>query len=361
MEKVGGLENEKEHLVDSIVNMANIIEESSATTEEVASLTITQNSVVNLMDKMTMDLNAEVESIRKQFEKIKILRTQKQKKRIAMIFDMDIPFYKVTEVEARKTAKILDFDLEVFAPKSRKTSIEEMSRDLEKIIKEEYHGIIISPISDPKIESLLKQATSKGIKLIFLNSVLSGIPYESLITSDGFNLGATAAKTAQKVMKQKGTALVGVWSDVHISAIEQREEGFLKEMATMDLSAKKIPIPCSPSETEADAIISKMLQDNPDTAVIYATNADWGCLFGKYFNKHKQDITVITIDYVKEMTDLIKKGCIDYAIAQRNFVWGSLSLEGLADTFAGKSMKKYNDTGSYEVTKNNISIYENRI
>jgi len=361
MDKVEILKKDKSDLMDSIVSIANIIEESSATTEEVASLTISQNNVVNLMDKMTSDLNIQVEHIRKQFEKIKIKHSDKKKKRIALMFDLDIPFYKITENEARKTAQILDFELEVFAPKSRKTSVQEMSRDLEYVIAKDFDGIIISPISDASIEKLLKEAGKKGMKIVFLNSILDGVNYEALVTTDGINLGITAAKTAVKVMGGKGLALVGAWSDLQIKAIKQREDGFLQEMQRAGVPAKKIAIPSSPSEAEAENIISQMLRDNPQATLLYATNADWGNLFGKYFLKHKLNITVVTIDFVKEMTEFIKKGTIHHAIAQRNFVWGSLSLEGLAETFEGKTMKKYNDTGSYEVNKNNISIYENRI
>ncbi len=362
MKKVSGLEKEKDNLVDSISSMANIIEESCATTEEVASLTITQTSVVNLLEKMSETLCENVEAMQNGIKKIKIVHGNEQKrKRIAMVFDLDIPFYKVTENEAVKTAKILGFDLEVFAPKSRSTSVEEMTKDLEYIVKEQFDALVISPISDPKIVRLLKEGETNGMKIIFLNSPIEGIRYESLVTSDGLNLGEAAANAAKKIMNGKGTALVGAWSDVHISAIEQREEGFIKAMNDSGIMVKKVAIPSSPTEGEADRIITKMLHDYPDTTLIYATNADWGILLGQYFSKHRSDIMVITIDYVKEMVEFIKRGHLDVAIAQRNFVWGSLTLEGLSEVFRGKEMKKYQDTGSYEVTKSNIAIYENRI
>ncbi len=361
MNKVGILEREKENLLDSITNIANVIEESSATTEEVASLTITQNSVVNLMDKMSLDLRKHVDVVRDNFQNIKISRSVFGKKKIAMVFDLDIPFYKVTENEARKTAQILNMQLDVFAPKSRSTSIEEMTEILEKVVSEGYDGLVISPVSSPRIEELLRQGHTDGMKIIFLNAELPGIPYESVVTSDGVQLGITAARTAKKAMNGNGLALVLSWNDVHISAIEKREEGFMQEMQGGSACAKKVPVPSAPSESEAETIISGLIRSNPDTKLIYATNADWGCLLGKYFSRHRSDIKVISIDYVKEMESFIQNGAIDYAIAQRNFVWGSVTMEGLAKLLEGDTMERYVDTGSYEVNINNYVIYENRV
>lgn len=361
MQDVGDLKNEKENLVNTILNMANIIEESTATTQEVASLTITQSSVVNLMEKMSEDLCGHIRGIKNESDKVTVQRNSSKKRRIALMFDLDITFYKITEKEAVKTAKMLDFEIEVFAPKSRNTCVEEMSRDLEYVTEEGFDGIIISPVSDSNIEHLLKKAAANGIKIVFLNSVLPNIPYEALVTSDGINLGAMAAKVAEKILEGKGTALIGIWSDVHISAIEQREEGFIRELQGSGTEVRKINIPCAPSASEAEQIISSMLKENPEAKLIYATNADWGLLYGEYFSRHNMDKIVITIDYVKEMKNYIRDGYIHYAIAQRNFVWGSLALKGLADVFDGNPMNKYNDTGSYEVNRNNYTIYENRI
>lgn len=328
------------------------IKEQKSLIKDLTSLTAAQSDAVHTMDELSEDLNTHMQKIKKEFARITIVRDIKKKRKIALMFDCEIQFYKITEKEAIKTAKMLDFDIEIFAPKSRDTSIEEMSRFLEYVMREEFDGIIISPIFDKIIEELLKKAASKGIKIVFLNLALPDVPYESLITSDGMNLGVKAAKITEKILKGKGTVLAGILSDVHNLAIKHREEGFIKELQGSGIEVKKISIPCSPSAQEAEQIISNMLTENPNAELIYATNADWGLLFGEYFSKYKIDKIVITIDFVKEMISYIKNGYIHYAVAQRNFVWGSLALKGLADVFDGKTMNKYNDTGAFEVSKN---------
>ena len=65
--------------------------------------------------------------------------------------------------------------------------------------------------------------------------------------------------------------------------------------------------------------------------------------------------------FTKDIKECIQKGYIQTAIAQRAFGWGTMSLELLMDCFAGKKVTKYTDTGTYEVNKDNMNIYDNRI
>jgi len=77
-------------------------------------------------------------------------------------------------------------------------------------------------------------------------------------------------------------------------------------------------------------------------------------------NKHHPGIKVVTVDFTKDIADHMRKGNIHTAIAQRPFLWGSMTLELLVDVFAGKPVNKYTDTGTYEVNMNNIQIFEQR-
>jgi len=360
MKKISLLQQEKDKLTDAVTDIANIIEESSATTEEVASLTITESNVVEMLQKMSEDLQRQVEKVNKNFGTVKLVKQKHSKHKIAMVFDLDIPFYKVTEKEARKTADILNFDLEVFAPKTRSTSVKEMSEYLDHVIAEKFDGLVISPISDNHIIGQLRQLAESGTKIVFLNSGLNEVPYEALVTSDGEGLGSSGAEMAHKAMKGSGAALLVQWSDIKISAIEQREKGFEDRMKQLGETCRRVPVPGAPSVEEADKIIGKMLRDNPDATVLFATNADWGMLFAKYIKKHSTSITLVTIDFTKEMSDYIRDGYLNFAVAQRNFVWGTLTLEGLSKIFSGGKMEKYNDTGSYEVNRSNYAIYANR-
>lgn len=360
--QVESLDEGKRRLVDSIGDIAAVIEESTATTQEVASLTMSQSSVVELIVKMSNDLFDKVSSIEKNFTKVKVDVEEKVKNKIAIIFDIEDPFWLPTIAETKKAAKALNFDVEFFAPKTRNEGAREMSDILDTILRSSFDAIVVSPIDDKSVIERLKAASNKGIKIIFINSLLQGISYEALIETNGIQLGTHAANVAKKLLGNQGEVVVGLWSDAKITSIEQRAEGFINELK--ENSGVKVNISSvvgEPSDIEAEELIGAMLVKYPKTKLVFATNVGWGLAYAKYFSKHKSDIKVLTVDYTKNIKDNIVKGYIHSAIAQRAFAWGTMALEFLSDVFEGKQVQKYTDTGTYEVNKVNINIYENRI
>ncbi|ROR30477.1 substrate-binding family protein [Mobilisporobacter senegalensis] len=356
------LSGDKERLITSISSIASVVQEASATTEEVASLTITQDSNAGLLVKMARDLCGKVEFIDKNSKQIHTASIHIKKKKVAMIWDLDDPFWEPATKEANKTAKVLGYDITIFAPKVRgNAGTAQMIEHLDQILSSDYDAIVISPIDDLKVADRLKKAADQGIKIIFILSTVDGVPYEALVGTNSIQCGVNAGKTAKQLLDNKGEIIVGMWADNKLDSIEKRAEGFINEIKSEhNIKINLVDVVGEPSEEDAERIISKMLKDHPDTDLVYATNVGWGLAYGKYFEKHPKDIKVVTIDFTKDVAKYMKKGKITAAIAQRPFAWGSVTLELLGNIFDGKEVKKYTDTGTYEVNMNNIQIFEQR-
>lgn len=360
--EVQGLSKEKDRLIDSFCSIASVIQESSATTEEVASLTIGQNSTANIIFKMAKDLHGKVDTIASNVSKIKTNHVANKQKKVGVIFDIDDSFWEPAMKEGKKTAKALNFYLEFFAPKTREHGVSEMLSAIRAFIKNEFNALIISPIDNPEIMKALKEATDKGMKIVFINSKLDGIPYESLIETNGFELGKNAAKTAKQLMNNQGEAVVALWTDVRITSIEKRAEGFIDELKkNSNILVHPKNVLSSPSTEELDKLFASIKKDHPNTKLLYATNGSWGVAYANYVHKHKLDYTILTVDLRKDIAELIKEGKIKAAVAQRAFTWVTMALETLTDVFQKQPVVKYTDTGTYEVNSANISIYERRI
>lgn len=361
-DQIQGLNQEKDKMTQSIQDISTVIGESSATTEEIFSLTISQSNTVTMLNKMASNLTQNVNSLDTSFKKVKVAHQAKKKKKVAMVFDLDDPFWEPTRTEAHTTAQMLDFNLEIFAPKTRKNGANEMCKHLDYIINADFDALIISPIDDREVSRQLQLANQKGMKIIFINSLINNIPYESLIETNGMNIGHTAAAVAKKLINNEGKIIVGLWSDSKIHAIQQRAEGFVQALSdSPNIQVITVPVPGEPTASESEQIISNILTQHPDTKLVYATNTGWGLAYGNYFKKHPSTIKVITIDFTKQIAEHIRRNSIHSAISQRNFAWGNIPLQMLFDVYNNKSVEKYIDTGSFEVNLNNIQIYENRI
>lgn len=360
--QVEGLSEEKEKLITSFSSINSTIEESSATNEEVASLAMDQTSTANIMLKMAHNLYTKVDGISKNISKIKVKNEKNKQKKVALIFDFDCDFWEPTAKKASETAKAFDFYVETFAPKSREHGADEMLSALKGFVDRSFDAIVISPIDSHEIRSVLKDALSKGIKIIFINSALDGIKHEALIETNGIELGKNAAKIAKRILSNQGEAVIGLWSDVKISSIDKRAEGFIDELnRNSDIKVYQTSIHSSPSDEEVESIMRSISREHPDAKLIYATDVNWGVAYGNYVKNHRSDLKVLTVDLTRDIFNLIKDGSIDAAIAQRAFSWGSMALTFLADIFQGKSVTRYTDTGTYEVNADNADIYKKRI
>ncbi|HHV08911.1 MAG TPA: substrate-binding domain-containing protein [Clostridiales bacterium] len=357
-----GLSAEKDRLIDSFCSIASVIEESSATTEEVASLTIGQSSTANIIFKMARDLHTKVDEIVANSSNIKTNHISTQQKKVAAIFDIDDPFWVPARKEGIKTAKALNYYIEFFAPKDREHGIRDMQAALKDFVARDFDAIVISPIDAPEIQAVLKEAADKGIKIIFINSVFDNVPYASLIETNSIELGKNAAKTIKQLMNNQGEVFVNQWTDVKIASIEKRADGFIEEMKkNSNIKVYPVKVLSTPTEEQLDKMFDTLKKEHPNARTFYCTNGAWGAALGEYVGKHHLDFDIITTDLRADVADLIKKGRIKAAIAQRPFTWVTMALEILTDVFANKPVVKYTDTGTYEANKSNISIYEKRI
>jgi methyl-accepting chemotaxis protein/ABC-type sugar transport system substrate-binding protein len=357
-----GLSEQKDELVSMMNNVASVVEESTATTEELASLTLYQNSSTSMLTQMTELLSEYVDKINQDFQRVQVDVATSKTISIAMIFDIDVPFWHPTRYDAEKAAKIFNYSIDFFAPKSRNTATEEMKEITEQLIENHYDAIAISPIYSKDIVKNLQTCVKNGSRIIFLNSKLEDIPYEALIQTDGYNAGKSAAKVAAKITNNHGKAIVGRWQDVKIEAIDQRALGFIEAIKKeTNLEAISYPIPSDGDDEKIFGVIDKMLLAHPDINVLFTTDINWGEHAAKYITRRKPNFSLITMDYTKEISGFIESGAISCALSQRNATWGSMTIEFVSALLEGKAITKYTDTGTFEVNASNISIFKKRI
>ncbi|NLG04453.1 MAG: sugar ABC transporter substrate-binding protein [Clostridia bacterium] len=291
--------------------------------------------------------------------KIKTINEIQKKKKIAMVWDLDDPFWHPATKESHRTAKMLDFDVEVFAPSSRgEKGAQEMIKILEKIKNEQFDGICISPISDPRVAAVMKQIADQGTKVIFILSVLDGVKYESLIGTNNLNCGRNAASVIQKLIGNSGEIAVIRWNGGIIESIEDRTRGALDELKHTNIKVHEFSGPGEPTDAETESCLNSLLTQHPGIELLYATNVGWGLAMARYIKKHHLDLKLVMVDFTDQVAEYMDNGCVNAAIAQRPETWGTITLEKMQDCLEGKSITKVIDTGTYEVNPSNMRIYQ---
>ena len=132
--------------------------------KNVAGITAEQKQNASLMGHVSERLNSELNQLNEILANIPVDYAPVQRRKIAMVWDLDDPFWYPATKQAYRTAKILNFDITVFAPKGRgEAGTLEMVHFLKKVLEERYDGICISPIADLRVEKLLQKMAEKGV------------------------------------------------------------------------------------------------------------------------------------------------------------------------------------------------------
>lgn len=353
--------DEKDILIDSINSIAAVIDESSATTDDVATLTMNQTSTAILIKKISTALTEKMASLEEITKPIQVKHSVAVKKRVALVWDHDVEFWHPATTEANKTSKILNFEIGIFAPKHRgEEGVQEMVEILKKVRESHYDALCISPLTDPRVQKEVKQISNDGTRIIFILSTLPNIPYEALIGTNNLNCGYHAGKVVRKLLNNTGVVTMVRWNDAKIDSIEERSNGFIRELRDSGITVHEFLAPSQPSSDVAMKCIQDLFRKYPDTQLLFSTNVAWGLNFAQYVKVHHSKVKVVSVDFTTEMRNYVKEGFISAAIAQRPAAWGTLTLEKIHDVFEGKSIEKEIDTGTYEVNPFNLQIFTNR-
>lgn len=357
-ERMDEVNGKKEELLEIMESIATISGQASASSENVAGITAEQKQNASLMGHVSERLNRELNELNALLANIPADYAPVQRRKIAMVWDLDDPFWYPATRQAYRTAKILNFDVTVFAPQGRgEAGTLEMVHFLEKVLQERYDGICISPITDPRVEALLKQMTDQGIEVIFILSAFDSIPYRSLIGTDSYQCGRSTGEAVINALGGKGAVGIIKWKDNLIETVEDRYRGVVDVLKENGIVYYDMTGPGEPSTEEAARLTDRLLAEHPDISVLCATNVGWGLAFARYLKSRGKSAKLVTVDFTDEVGTFMKAGYVDAAIAQRPESWGSMTLEKMEAVFEGQSISRTIDTGTYPVTPANIRIY----
>ena len=357
-EQVNEVNHNKDEMLAIMESISDTSRKASASAENVAEITRMQQENEKQTDQIAEKMEINVADMQKVLSGFATGYTPEKKKKIAMVWDLDDPFWYPATKEAYRMGKVLNYDITVFAPKGRgEMGTLEMVHFLEKAEVEHYDGICISPITDERVEAALKRMANAGTEVIFILSEMKNVRHKMLIGTDSYQCGRSTGMAVADIMNGQGSAGIIKWKDNLIETVEDRYFGAVDVFKEKGIPFYNLSGPGEPSEAEADRLIDQLLSNHPDVSILCATNVGWGLAFARYLKKHKLSIPLVTVDFTEDISKLMKEGYVAAAIAQRPESWGAMTLRKMQDILDGKSVESVIDTGTYQVTPANRSIY----
>jgi len=355
-ENIQDLLTYKDRLVDSIADIASVTEQSAATCQMVASLSMEQRSMDELILDMVSSLQKLTSDANSRLTGIKTMKKEKEKKRVAFISLEQQEFYNEVEKAAISTGKKLNIEVLCKAPK--RYNVEEQASIFKEFIDQKVDGIIFVPSDTERFRGLINEAVDKGIKVACVDVDVPGSKRNVFVTSDSYVGGKLAGEAAARHLKGKGKVMVLLCAS-EVDTVQKRYQGFADVLANYP----DIKIICKEEQKDTDIaktqrIIEDMINKNPQFDLLYLVTSESGETAIKIWKTKRLDKKLVILSKSAKITEGVRDGIVSSQIAQRNALWGEMAVKLIGKLLQGEKVPEVEDTGLYEINKSNYKIFE---
>jgi methyl-accepting chemotaxis protein len=356
LQGISQLDSFKTNLAGSIENISVVAAETAASSEEITSLMYSQNNSANVLMELSSNLETIFGGIESKLTNYVFDKKEKARKSFAVISVLDIPFFKDTFKGAEDIAKKIGVDILSIAPKEWGPKVQ--AGIIEDCIQKGVDGIALIPIDSPEVREAVKKATGKGIKFVTIENSMNEHGASELIGTDNFSAGLNVGKSIIKSLNGRGKVIISTVSDTFDNMVE-RMNGIRKAIEKYP-NIKIVGIESNHETIDGRVeTLKQLIKEHSDLDCIVFIDYQGGEAIEKLLKQVDVDAKIIGFDNSEEAIRMVKSGRLHSIIIQRQKIWGELAIRRLNDLTLGKKVPEFEDAGTYEINKRNISTYIN--
>jgi ribose transport system substrate-binding protein len=275
------------------------------------------------------------------------------------------PFYQVMQLGVEKAAK--DLGVEVVTQIPPTWGVEAQAPILDAMVaRGDLNYIIIAAVDSNQMVAPLQAAFDAGIKIVGVDTFIGNGDYANgpvtfpmtYIGSDNMEGGRISGRALGKAIGGKGTVYINSVSP-NISSVEQRVNGFKEVMAKEFPNIKVVGPDYNEDDlNKASQQTAAVIEQNPDLAGVFGSNVfsaqgAGAAVVNAGLGGHVQ---VVAYDATKDAIELMGKGEVTMALAQKPFDMGYMAVEfAVADHAGVTSLPKRVETGFSIIDNDNLN------
>jgi methyl-accepting chemotaxis protein len=353
------LEASKVTLTDSIMNIASVAEESSASTEELTSLMLSESNSGEILMQLSSNLENELNNLKAEVESYKFKEIEVVETSFALISCVDAPIFHEAFKAAETVGNKLGVKVICDAPTVRFDKDEQV-KFIEKAIESGVKGIGISPVVCAEVKTALSKAIEKGINVICYDADMADIERKSFIGTDNYLGGKLTGEIVSKLLNSSGRIVVTLPNSKQFN-FSERLKGF-KDVISQFPKLEILEVESSGSADMELRFknIKKIAEKHRDFDCVVVFDAGGAALIPKIREVLGIKPKAVIFDKTPLGFELIRKNYVDAIVAQRSSLWGELVITRLNELLLDKSIPNKEDTGTFEINKRNYSIFEKK-
>ena len=270
----------------------------------------------------------------------KALATRSNPVRLGVILNsIGNPFWdKVIDGINSAYDNLSDFGISMEIRKMRGYDQERQLHELEHLKEKGIDGLVITPISTPKVRDALNELIRSGVQVVCCNLDIDDVAYQAYVGCDYFCSGQTAGAIIG--MTTHGESNLGIITSSHgLYFHEMRVKGctsVLENYPNIHITDY--------AEAEDDEEVSynevkKMLLKNEKIDTLYfVTGGTTGGLRAIHDLHMENRLRVFTFDQIPAVIENLKSGLVIATIDQQPFVQGATSVRMLFEAIMTKQI-----------------------
>ncbi|WP_298029197.1 substrate-binding domain-containing protein [uncultured Dysosmobacter sp.] len=285
--------------------------------------------------------------------------TGEAQRTFAIVYPIVHPFFEPIGADAEEYAKTNNCTIITKAPDS--SNAQQQIEIMENLISMNVDGIAIGPTDTSALVPTINKAIEKGIKVICFESEAPDSDALAFIGTDNYKAGRHLGEVIGKNLNGEGKIVILTGLPTQFS-LNERIRGIEEYLA------EKYPniqvVDTQPSEGDPQKAVTcteNMIQAHPDFDALIGIDATAGPAAASVWKakgwQDDPDHLILTFDDMEDNLQGVRDGYIKAIVAQRQTTWAEQIIDTLNALCDGESVEAYNDTGSVEITINNIDTY----
>lgn len=232
---------------------------------------------------------------------------------------------------------------------------------MENMISMGLDGIAITPIDSTALKETIDKAVDKGVKVICLESDCDGSKRYGYIGTDNYKAGRHMGSVIARNLDGSGKIMILTGLPTQQS-LNLRIEGIKDYLEENHPDIQIVDTQASEGDAaKAVELTENMIQAVPDFKAIIGIDANAGPAMISVWKakgwQNSKEHMIITFDDMPDNLQGMKDGYISAIVAQRESTWGQSVLDMMNGLCDGKEIPDYTDTGSVEITMENMETY----
>jgi ribose transport system substrate-binding protein len=282
-------------------------------------------------------------------------------KTFAIVYPIVHPFFEPVTKMAVEYGQTKNVKIETYAPEG--TLVNQQIQIMEDLISKKVDGIALCATDPVALVPYLNKAVDSGIPTIAFESDMPESKRQAFMGTHNYRAGVHLAHVVGRELNGRGKMIICTGLPTQLS-LNERIRGIRECLEANYPGVEIVDLQTGQGDPAMTLnVIEAQIQAHPDFDVFTSIDATGGPVAVSIWRANNwtaKDHMIITFDDMPENLDGIREGRVTAVITQTQWTWGPKIVDVLLSLNDGKPVINYDDTGTIEITKDNVENYRQR-